>query len=90
MTASMINAPASVVILDPDHHILTLEEKRDLRIELHVNKGRGFVLADQHELPRGRSGGSGPYRRHLQSGGASGQTSPLRRPGLASGRTSTG
>jgi len=53
VTASMINAPASVEILDPEHHILTLEEKRDLRIELHVDKGRGFVLADQHELPRG-------------------------------------
>ena len=53
VTASMINAPASVAVLDPDHHILTMEEDRDLRIELHVNKGRGFVLADQHELPRG-------------------------------------
>ena len=53
VTASMINAPASVEVLDPDHHILTLEEDRDLSIELMVNKGRGFVLADQHELPRG-------------------------------------
>ena len=53
VTASMINAPASVEILDPDHHILTLEEDRELSIELMVNKGRGFVLADQHELPRG-------------------------------------
>jgi DNA-directed RNA polymerase subunit alpha len=53
VTASMIQAPASVDIFDPDHHILTLEEDRELRIELYVNKGRGFVLADQHELPRG-------------------------------------
>jgi DNA-directed RNA polymerase subunit alpha len=53
VTASMINAPASVSVLDPAHHILTLEEDRELRIELLVNKGRGFVLADQHELPRG-------------------------------------
>ena len=52
-TASMIASPASVEILDPEHHILTLEEDRELRMELHVNKGRGFVLADQHELPRG-------------------------------------
>ncbi len=51
--ASMINAPASVQILEPDHHILTLEEDRDLHMELMVNKGRGFVLADQHLLPRG-------------------------------------
>jgi len=53
VTAGLINAPASVEILDPDHHILTLEEDRDLHIELLVDKGRGFVLADQHELPRG-------------------------------------
>ena len=53
VTASLINAPPSVEVLDPDHHILTLEEDRDVRIELHVNKGRGFVLADQHEFPRG-------------------------------------
>ncbi len=53
VTASRIQAPASVEILDPDHHILTLEEDRELNIELLVNKGRGFVLADQHELPRG-------------------------------------
>lgn len=53
VTAALINAPASVEIVEPEHHLLTLEENRDLRIELHVNKGRGFVLADQHELPRG-------------------------------------
>ncbi len=53
VTAGMINAPASVEVMDPDHHLLTLEEDRDLHIELMVNKGRGFILADQHELPRG-------------------------------------
>ena len=53
VTASMITAPGAVEVLDPDHHILTMEENRDLRIELLVNKGRGFALADQHELPRG-------------------------------------
>ena len=44
---------AGVDVLDPRHHILTLEEDRDLNLELHVNKGRGFVLADSHEVPRG-------------------------------------
>jgi len=53
VTASMINAPPSVQILEPRHHILTLEEDRELRVELMINKGRGFVLADQHALPRG-------------------------------------
>jgi DNA-directed RNA polymerase subunit alpha len=42
-----------VKIVDPDHHLMTLQEDRDLNIELYVNKGRGFVLADQHPLPRG-------------------------------------
>ena len=53
VTASMVTESGSVEVLDPDHHILTLEEDRELRIELLVDKGRGFVLADQHELPRG-------------------------------------
>jgi DNA-directed RNA polymerase subunit alpha len=53
VTAGQITAPGSVEVLDPDHHILTLEEDRELNIELLVNKGRGFVLGDQHELPRG-------------------------------------
>lgn len=53
VTAGQIVAPPSVEVLDTDHHILTLEEDRELNIELLVNKGRGFVLGDQHELPRG-------------------------------------
>ena len=51
--AGEIDAPAGVRVLDPEHHILTLQEDRELNIELHVNKGRGFVLADQHPIPRG-------------------------------------
>jgi len=53
VTAAAIQAQAGVEILDPSHHLFTLEENRDMHVELHVNKGRGFVLADQHELPRG-------------------------------------
>ncbi len=53
VTAGMIQAPSGVEVLDDDHHILTLQEDRTLNIELYVNKGRGFVLAEQHELPRG-------------------------------------
>ena len=50
VTAAMIQTKASVEILEPDHRILTLQEDRALRMELRVNKGRGFVLADQHPL----------------------------------------
>ena len=52
VTAADIKAPASVTVLDPDHHLLTLEDDKELNIELYVNKGRGFVLADQQPVPR--------------------------------------
>jgi len=51
--AGAITATAGVEVLDDDHHLMTLQEDRQLNIELYVNKGRGFVLADQHETPRG-------------------------------------
>ena len=53
VTAADIMPSAGATCLDLDHHILTLEEGRKLNIELSVNKGRGFVLADQHPVPRG-------------------------------------
>jgi len=53
VTAGQATLPAGVEVRNPDHHLLTLEEDRDLNMELYVNKGRGFVLADQHELPKG-------------------------------------
>ncbi len=52
VTAEMIRAPASVTIHEPGHHILTLVDDVELNIELHVNTGRGFVLADQHPEPK--------------------------------------
>ena len=51
--AGGIRGQSGAEVLDPDHHLFTLQEDRELNIELYVNKGRGFVLADQHELPRG-------------------------------------
>ena len=53
VTAADVQATSGVQVLDSDHHILTLQEDRKLSIELYVNKGRGFVLADQHSIPRG-------------------------------------
>jgi DNA-directed RNA polymerase subunit alpha len=53
VTARNIRENASVQIVNPDHHILQLSEDRELRMELYVNKGRGFVLAEQHPIPRG-------------------------------------
>ncbi len=48
VTASHIQDRPGVELLDPDHHLLTLQEDREFRMELRVNTGRGFVLADQH------------------------------------------
>ncbi|HET9948462.1 MAG TPA: DNA-directed RNA polymerase subunit alpha [Longimicrobiales bacterium] len=53
VTAAMIDPAPGVTIIDPQHHLFTLQERRSLIMELHVNKGRGFVLADQHPIPRG-------------------------------------
>ena len=53
VTAGMIQPPAGAEVMDADHHLFTLQEDRAVHVELHVNKGRGFVLADQHPIPRG-------------------------------------
>src|SRR6476619_4432840 len=53
VTAGDVNSVSGVRIVDPSHHILTLQDDRDLNIELYVNKGRGYVEADQHPLDRG-------------------------------------
>lgn len=52
VTAAAVQTSTGVQVLDSSHHLLTLQEDRDLDVELYVNKGRGFVLADQHPLPR--------------------------------------
>lgn len=53
VTARGIRKHPDVTVVNPDHHILELQEDRDFRMELHVNKGRGFVLAEQHAVTRG-------------------------------------
>ena len=53
VTAGDIVPVSGVTILEPDHHLMTVDGKRKLNVELYVQKGRGFVQADQHELPRG-------------------------------------
>jgi DNA-directed RNA polymerase subunit alpha len=53
VTASSLEPKSGVEVLDPDHHLFTLQEDRDIHLELHVNKGRGFIMADDHELPKG-------------------------------------
>ncbi len=56
VTAEGIRGPGSVTIHDPGHHILTLQEDRELNLELHVDRGRGFVLADQQPPSKAEGG----------------------------------
>jgi len=53
ITAEDIGPVSGVTIHEPGHLLMTVHDKRKLNIELSVRKGRGFVLADHHELPRG-------------------------------------
>jgi DNA-directed RNA polymerase subunit alpha len=45
VTAGDIELPAGVEILNPDHHIATLNNKATLSMELRVEQGRGYVPA---------------------------------------------
>jgi len=53
VTARAIEKTGPVTILNPDHHFFTLQDDRELNMVLYVNKGRGFVPAEQHPLPKG-------------------------------------
>ena len=53
VTARAIERPGPVRIINPDHHLFTLQDDRELNMVLYVNRGRGFVPADQHPLPKG-------------------------------------
>lgn len=47
VTAADIIADADLEIFNPDLHIATLEDKATLVMEINVEKGRGYVPADQ-------------------------------------------
>jgi DNA-directed RNA polymerase subunit alpha len=53
VTAKQVDENPSVRILNPDHHLFTLQDDREINVQLYVNKGRGFVAAEQHVLPKG-------------------------------------
>jgi DNA-directed RNA polymerase subunit alpha len=46
--AADLQVDADVEILNPDLHIATLNRDGDLRMEVGINSGRGYVSADQH------------------------------------------
>jgi len=53
VNAGMIEKTGPVTILNPDHHLFTLQDDREVNVALYVNKGRGFVSAEAHNLPKG-------------------------------------
>jgi DNA-directed RNA polymerase subunit alpha len=53
VTAGDITETGGVRIVDPRHHLFTLQDDRDINVELYVNKGRGYIEADQHPVDRG-------------------------------------
>ena len=46
--AGNIQVDSEVEILNPDLHIATLNRDGDLRMEVEINGGRGYVSSDQH------------------------------------------
>lgn len=51
ITADFITAPAEVEILNRDQHIATLNRKGRVEMYLTVDRGRGFVSAEQNKKP---------------------------------------
>ena len=49
VTADSIKADSEVEILNPDMYIATLDEGAKLNMELTIDKGRGYVPADQNK-----------------------------------------
>ncbi len=52
VTASEIQAPAGVEVLNPDLHIATLARGGALELEMTVTRGVGYVPADRNKNPR--------------------------------------
>ncbi|MEO5509985.1 MAG: DNA-directed RNA polymerase subunit alpha [Longimicrobiales bacterium] len=52
VTAASIEKPGSVRILSTNHHLFTLQDDREINMLLHVNRGRGFMTAESHPLPK--------------------------------------
>src|SRR5437763_17199055 len=53
VTAADIQVSSGARIVDTGHHLFTLQDDRDINVDLYVNKGRGYVEADQHPIDRG-------------------------------------
>ncbi|MDA1081105.1 MAG: DNA-directed RNA polymerase subunit alpha [Gemmatimonadetes bacterium] len=52
VTAAAVENQNGVTVVNPKHHLFTLQDDKDLSVELYVNKGRGYVEAEQHPSDR--------------------------------------
>jgi len=50
VTAGDITADADVVILNPEHHIATIDDNGSIDVEMIIRRGRGYVPADKQVL----------------------------------------
>lgn len=53
VTAADVQSQGGIRVVSPNHHLFTLQDDREINVELYVNKGRGYVEADQHVIDRG-------------------------------------
>ena len=53
VTAADIQESSVLRVVNPEHHLFTLQDDRDISVDLYVNKGRGYIEADQHVLEKG-------------------------------------
>ncbi len=51
VVAGDIDVPAGMEILNPEHHICTITKERRLIIDMDVDIGRGFSVAEEHHNP---------------------------------------
>ena len=47
-----IESQGAMHVVNPDHLLFTLQDDRALSVDLYVNKGRGYVEAEQHPADR--------------------------------------
>jgi DNA-directed RNA polymerase subunit alpha len=53
VSARAIERTGAVRISNEDHHLFTLQDDREINMTLYVSRGRGFVSAESHALPKG-------------------------------------
>jgi DNA-directed RNA polymerase subunit alpha len=53
VTAADIVLGVGARIIDANHHLFTLQDDREIHMDLYAKQGRGYTEADQHVLERG-------------------------------------